>query len=229
MSSCRCLNIMVTALKSGYQAIQQWKANHVVPTSSNILNPRHKTILWRILNNALPIRSELEKRGIFCSPLYPRCNSKVETLDHIFMNCCHIYKTWFGSKLNIKILDQPITNFFDWLALSILHPDTEVMIQIAAIIYNIWFARNQSIFEEKSINEFQHANFLPQDHSNTLLRSDSTSNRRFLPNWKKPDAGLVKANCDASLSTPGWWGLGCIIRDSQELLRLGKFKVTMMF
>jgi hypothetical protein len=40
---------------------------------------RHQTLLWRILNEALPVRSELIKRGIHCSMICPRCYAKIET------------------------------------------------------------------------------------------------------------------------------------------------------
>lgn len=111
-------------VKSGYIAIQTWKNNSQASPSFNnedtriwkkIWNlhtiPRHKTILWRILNNSLPLRSELGKRGIHCSPLCPRCDLKIETMDRVFMRCPKIYRIWFGSVLNLKILDQPISNF----------------------------------------------------------------------------------------------------------------------
>jgi hypothetical protein len=143
----------VYTVKSGYQAIQQWKAisNSTPSTSTNDKQlwkklwslhtiPRHKTLLWRILNNALPIRSELGKRGILCTPLCPRCNNKIETIDHVFRTCSQISKTWFGSQLNLKILEHPITNFSDWLRHSIMHLKEDTMVQIAALTYTIWHA-----------------------------------------------------------------------------------------
>lgn len=147
-------------VKSGYTAIQIWKNGSQNSPSSSSENtklwkkiwnlhtiPRHKTILWRILNNSIPLRSELGKRGVLCSPLCPRCETKIETTDHIFMHCPNISKIWFRSNLNLKILDLPIPSFRDWLMHSILTLKEDTIIQIASITYNIWQARNQSIYE----------------------------------------------------------------------------------
>lgn len=154
------------SVKSGYTTIQTWKSrNDSAPTTSSrdsklwkkLWNlhtiPRHKNLLWRILTNSLPIRSELEKKGVKCSPLCPRCNIKIETLEHVFMTCQYISRTWFGSSLSLKIMEQPISNLIDWTAHSILNLKEEAMIQIASILYNIWQARNQAIFDDKFIPE----------------------------------------------------------------------------
>jgi hypothetical protein len=58
-----------------------------------------------------------------------------------------------GSTLNLKILEQPISDFKDWLTYSIINLKEEVLIQIASVVYNIWQARNQSIYEGKFVPE----------------------------------------------------------------------------
>lgn len=69
----------IYTVSSGYQAIQSWKHNSTTSPSTSSKDttlwkklwathtiPRHKMIFWRILNNFLPLRSELSKRGIQC-------------------------------------------------------------------------------------------------------------------------------------------------------------------
>jgi hypothetical protein len=146
-------------VKSGYQALQSWKiSNSDSPSSSGNSSdiwkklwfihtiPRHKMLTWRILNNALPTISALEKKGIQCSFLCPKCNAKIEDTNHIFMSCPNIIRAWFGSALNLQIKDQPINHFSDWLSHIIQHESEDVVIQVAAIAYYIWFARNLCIF-----------------------------------------------------------------------------------
>jgi len=153
-------------VKSGYKAIQIWKArSQTTARTSNENNsvwkklwnlntiPRHKTIIWRILTNSLPLRSELGKRGILCIPLCPRCESKVETLNHTFSSSPFISRTWFGSNVNLKILDIPMFDFQEWLTHSLLNVKEEIIIQIASIIYNIWQAHDQSIYENQNLPE----------------------------------------------------------------------------
>jgi hypothetical protein len=64
------------SVKSGYKAIREWQnQNSPVPSTSNSAAsvwkkiwtlhtiPRHKNLLWRILNHSIPVRAELSKRG----------------------------------------------------------------------------------------------------------------------------------------------------------------------
>jgi len=232
------------SVKSGYKAIQSWKTSSISNPSISSPDshlwkklwalhtiPRHKTILWRILNNSLPVKSELDKRGIHCIPLCPRCHTKVETLNHVFMSCPLITRTWFGSCLSLKIMEQPIHDVKDWIANIILTEKEDLIIQIASLTYNIWQARNQQVFEdltipevdiiqrsERCINEFIQAN----SPSSSPDISPPYSDRHVLcprpKRWIKPEAGWVKANSDANLQQPTKWGLGAIIRDEMGLV-----------
>ncbi|MCI01383.1 putative ribonuclease H protein, partial [Trifolium medium] len=100
------------SVKSGYNLLRHWQESDN-PSSANpnpysqvwkkLWNlqtiPRHKVIIWRIINKALPVRSELSRRGTLCSILCPRCLQKEETINHVFMDCNHAAMIWFGSKL----------------------------------------------------------------------------------------------------------------------------------
>lgn len=87
-------------------------------------------ILWRILTNSLPVTIELSKWSVPCSPLCPRCQSKLETITHVFLTCPNNVRTWFGSSLNINFAGHQTTNFQDWLYATIIHKDDATIIQI---------------------------------------------------------------------------------------------------
>jgi len=153
-------------VKSGYNTLKIWQTQQTnYPSTSSVETliwkkiwslhtiPRHKVLLWRILNNSLPVRSALSKRGIQCYPLCPRCHSKIETITHLFMTCPISKRVWFGSNLSINFDNFPNPNFTNWLCEAILHKDECIIIQIAAIICNLWHARNLSIFEDQMILE----------------------------------------------------------------------------
>lgn len=245
----------IYSVKSGYQAIRSWQIQQKHNTTPNCSSettvwkklwklhtiPRHKVILWRILHNSLPVRSELNKRGIHCSILCPRCNSKMETITHTFMTCPNILRTWFGSSLTIKFPDQPNPNFVNWLFDFILHEDEQIIIQTAAIIYSIWFSRNLSIFENKtlpeediilraehSIQEYKAATKTDPGQADSMTRSSNASTthnnstacttHNNSTKWRRPETGFVKANGDANLKYAGSWGIGAIIRDEEGLV-----------
>jgi hypothetical protein len=74
------------SVKSGYNLLCQWN-NATLPSSAHLNNqdkawqilwslntiPRHKVLLWRIIQGAVPVRSEHSKRGVPCNILCPRC------------------------------------------------------------------------------------------------------------------------------------------------------------
>jgi hypothetical protein len=164
---------------------------------------------------------------------------KQETSDHTFMHCHHTTKVWFGSKLGINF-DNNQQTFNDWLtyAINILKEDD--ICYIAAIINNIWFARNQQVFElkhidtntiidraQRSVHEFQLAiasnspnNTVSLHHSTTTNTHTQRSNTHTTVNkhWTKPGNDIIKVNSDANLAIDGRWGLGAACRNSQGVL-----------
>jgi hypothetical protein len=155
------------SVKSGYNLLCQW-FNDSLPGSAHnnsqdkiwkrlwSLNTilRHKVLLWRTIQNAVPVRSELSKRGVPCTILCPRCLLKEETLDHTFMKCQYVAKIWFGSKLGISF-DQSHFNISDWFIYALNNFKEEDLIYMAAITYGIWFVRNLKIFEDTDMVEDQ--------------------------------------------------------------------------
>lgn len=244
----------IYSVKSRYKAIKEWQTQSKTPSATSsskstvwkkiwALNTisRHKVMIWSILQNSLPVRSELNKGGIPCSILCPICNFRVETITHAFMTCPDINITWFGSRLTIKFSDCPNPNFVNWLFDFILHNKESTIIEIGAIIYSIWHARNLSIYENQWIHEekiiLRAENSLrdlfsaqmpkgasaAKSHlspsSNThLIRSNLEAPQQRVAKWRKPKLGFVKANSDANMKVLGHWGLGAIIRNEKGLV-----------
>jgi hypothetical protein len=200
-------------------------------------------LIWRILQRALPVRSELNKRGVPCNILCPRCLLKEETIEHVFMNCQHADRIWFGSKLGIKF-DHRHTNFPEWLSHAINSLKNEDLIYMAAVIYGIWYARNQKTFEyndiedyvtlEKAITSIQDYQKAMNTKSNTQHNvNTSRSSRRQQGSrtsnprrWIKPNSGKIKVNSDANLAVNDRWGLGATFRDCDgELLAAATWNI----
>lgn len=117
--------------------------------------------------------------------------------------------------------------------------EDNINIQIALITYNLWHARNQAVFEDYVVPEDVIirrassclASFL-QATVNDVDCSFSPKPVTPCPNqtlnipcnnrdqhWIKPDSNFIKANSDANLQIPGRWGMGCILRDDQGLVK----------
>jgi hypothetical protein len=116
------------SVKSGYQAIMQWKeSNQNTASTSNQssrlwdriwkLNvpPKHNHLLWRIMNNALPVKTNLAKKGVRCDPFCPRCPTTMETINHVFLECDWAKQVWIASPLTLNLSNNPIPHMHDWI------------------------------------------------------------------------------------------------------------------
>jgi hypothetical protein len=139
---------------------------------------------------------------------------------------------WFGSKLGVRFSNIQ-TSFADWLIYMVNSLKEEDIAYIAAIIYGIWYARNQHVFDNRDIEEWatlDNATKSIQEYKQATCREGPNQgiNRSRGPNnqhrqnpngnrnqgWSKPEEGTIKINCDANLTRSERWGLGTICRDS---------------
>ncbi|XP_071691407.1 uncharacterized protein [Rutidosis leptorrhynchoides] len=122
-------------------------------TLRNKLLPQNIEILvWRAQRNRLPIRLELDKKGIdLDSVRCPVCDEDLESLEHILLTCKHakdiwsrVYRWWGKSqptKLNISELFKGSTES------SNVDPNSNIWQTIIWVsAYKIWQNRNNKIF-----------------------------------------------------------------------------------
>jgi hypothetical protein len=117
------------SVKSGYQAIMEWNDNKTGQSTSSYngtntrwkklwsldVPPKQAHLIWRILNNFIPVKENLLKHGIRCVPLCSYCNKKVESINHIFLDCDWARQVWFASPLTINMENMEIKNLPDWI------------------------------------------------------------------------------------------------------------------
>jgi hypothetical protein len=114
-------------VKTRYHAIMEWgKASDTSKAStSNISNliwdmlwnlnvpPRHSTLVWRALKEAIPVKRNLFQKDIRCDPLCPRCHNKIESTYHVFLECDWAKQVWFSSPLTINLNANHFDNLYD--------------------------------------------------------------------------------------------------------------------
>jgi ribonuclease HI len=226
-------------VKSGYHAQMEWNLATTPhgQTSSNQHNtliwnklwkiqspPKQLHLLWRIINNALPTKTNLTNKRILNEPLCPRCSNAAETIDHAFLHYEWAAQVWFCSPLTITTSNSQINSFVEWLEYMIMHTQPETTQLIATITYCIWLARNNLIYNNKSIPAIEAVHQATQNlhdfklHS-TIARLPATSPKppSVICNsnsWSPPPVHSLKLNVDAHLTNDGRWALGWVMRRS---------------
>jgi hypothetical protein len=224
-------------VKDGYQAIMNWgkEGNNGSASTSTLheeiwgklwkLNvpPKHNHLLWRILNNALPTKTNLANRGVKCDPFCPRCPTKMETINHVFLDCDWAKQVWLASPLTINLHDNPIPNIADWFMNLIDTTNKDCLEQITAIIYSLWHARNMLVFQGKQLPQedvSKRAISHLQEYQKLCAANLASRNLHVVgrssndTSWSPPLRDTLKINVDAHLRRDGCWSSGLILRRS---------------
>lgn len=151
--------------KSGYfSAAKQSKSHLQVNRAFDNLNwtrdvwrsacsPKLRLFLWSIVNKAIPIGENLQKRGMLSAAKCPRCN-EVETDMHIFFTCPFAVEVWKLIPITGTVNIETGRNFIDTLGRfrdTICLPPSGVTGSILPwILWSIWTSRNALIFESRT-------------------------------------------------------------------------------
>ncbi|KAL9667546.1 hypothetical protein QQ045_001908 [Rhodiola kirilowii] len=178
-----------------------------------------KKFCWRDFHSALPAGISLHKRGLVKNVSCIQCGYKIETYAHTFLHCWFARAVW--DQLGVTDLCRlpEATSFADILQYSWIHHTSRKRQLVLVSLWLLWYNRNKLKHAEigYTLNEIV---YRVTNQSRAFEQNDSKylSSMRFLFNsefrWRKPPAGFVKINCDASLRDSVGGGIGIIARDS---------------
>ncbi|XP_019199082.1 PREDICTED: uncharacterized protein LOC109192835 [Ipomoea nil] len=106
--------------------------------------PKWKMFLWRAMNNILPTIKNLFIKRVEIDPTCAMCGLMHEDIMHSLVLCDYAKAIWSQSNLPIP---QIVTNvFYEWFGTLLDVLDSDVILFAAAILYNIWRARNEAVW-----------------------------------------------------------------------------------
>ena len=154
------------------------------------------TFTWKLLHQAIPVKAEINRRGVHCAMTCLMCNNACETQDHIFLYCDLARAVWFGADIPIRHLTQADITVDSWVKdLIKQHNASEhsnsILHKILTLLWCIWFHRNQIMFEGKQPNPME-----------IILTSTSLLNR-FLQNFSNNAGTTSGVRHPAQASTTG--------------------------
>jgi ribonuclease HI len=134
---------------------------HDIPNGSGTLHHNWKllwklklphkilTFTWKILHHALPLKTELNKRGINCANTCSLCNSITETMEHIFLQCSFARAVWLGVNITTASINANNIAVDHWIQNMINGPngDSNTLELVLTTLWCIWSQRNKVIFE----------------------------------------------------------------------------------
>lgn len=116
--------------------------------------PKLKLFIWKIKHGALPVGDRLEARHILTGAKCTHCGSD-ETITHLFFQCPFALRVWELVPFSGGFAPLSQNSFNEeWqrlLQLTVLPPVGLGRCPLAPwIIWSIWSARNQKIFQQRS-------------------------------------------------------------------------------
>lgn len=222
-------------VKSGYQAWVAGRTNNVIQADSmgwNNIRRLHvpyklRTFLWRFCNNTVPVRNILRSRGVRLPISCPMCDVDVEHLLHIFFDCSFAVQCWQIVNL---FHDMHAVEFApSWLLGKMSIRNSKEAEKIAMVLWGIWYARNQKVWEGKVINpsiamtiskkQVEDWQGAQKTHQITSAHTITGRNAKWVP----PPVGWKKLNVDAFVvAGEQSFGLGLVLRNEHGHFLMGK-------
>ncbi|XP_057793349.1 uncharacterized protein LOC131009970 [Salvia miltiorrhiza] len=184
-----------------------WKLN---------ITPKVRLFMWKCLEDALPLRCALRRRGLDLDPTCARCGESDETIEHVFRDCAWTTFFWRSSSLRLSIeqADRELC-FLAWISQIQLVDNADFHRIFCTFLWVIWYARNLLIFQHKELSHLDCFN-LGMKHLPLSLP------HRSLPKMQDQSLDVVpgfwRVWCDAAFKPDIGVGLGVFITDDNGIL-----------
>ncbi|XP_062114038.1 uncharacterized protein LOC133825058 [Humulus lupulus] len=120
--------------------------------------PKHRFLLWMVLNSYMLTRDNLAKVNLHLSSLLcPVCDDHLESHHHLFFNCCFSLKvlevifTWIGFPAWSPLYSAWTVNLHAGFSNNFI-PTLNMI--LAAVVYSIWRNRNRCLHDGYSLTAY---------------------------------------------------------------------------
>lgn len=186
--------------------------------------------------NALATRENLVRRRCAYFDLWPICQSRPESVEHLLFGCNLVRAVWFGSNLNFRVNWNSIHSVLEWSCALMEQFQNAVerdlfFRQVVWTGWFIWKGRNDFFFNNQPIDRLSvlycvrlaKAEFESATGLGVVSRPQSQA--AVIPpvtNWVPPSLGNLKVNCDVVVKKgPNQAAVAAILQDSNTVFGWG--------
>ncbi|KAF7802979.1 ribonuclease H [Senna tora] len=132
--------------RSGCNWTKLWK----LPLPQRILH-----FWWKTINNGLPLRWNLARKGFQIPAACPHGCDAPETAEHILKDCQYARRVWFASRLNLKVDELPAMSMIDGINQVMNSQNTgnpshqrQLTLLLISLCWSIYTQRNLLLFQQ---------------------------------------------------------------------------------
>ncbi|KAL0458446.1 UNVERIFIED_CONTAM: hypothetical protein Slati_0471800 [Sesamum latifolium] len=114
--------------------------------------PRVKTFMWRLCMGALPTLENLGRRKLGIVTLCPICDSQVETVTHIFLQCPFARQIWALSCIPWKCLSEWNQGVENWIMQVVREVSVVDKDRFFTLCWIIWQKRCKKLMENRQLD-----------------------------------------------------------------------------
>jgi hypothetical protein len=123
---------------NGTEGMLQWHKIWRMPCV-----PKVQQFIWRLAHNSLPVKRNIERRGIECDTLCVCCRRLDEDGAHLFLKCKQVKKIWCQIGLE-DVRDHLCTLQTSEAMVQRIHEiDTDKQILLCCTLWRWWTCRNK--------------------------------------------------------------------------------------
>ncbi|KAL0400959.1 UNVERIFIED_CONTAM: putative mitochondrial protein [Sesamum latifolium] len=115
-------------------------------------SPRIKTFMWRLCMGALPTLENLGRRKLGIVTLCPICDSQVETVTHIFLQCPFARQIWALSCIPWKCLSEWNQGVENWIMQVVREVSVVDKDRFFTLCWIIWQKRCKKLMENRQLD-----------------------------------------------------------------------------
>ncbi|GJN00674.1 hypothetical protein PR202_ga17870 [Eleusine coracana subsp. coracana] len=178
--------------------------------------PKLKQFMWRLGHNSLPLRKNIERRGMEIDTLCPMCHRLDEDGGHCFLKCKMVKKCWQQMNMEGIRLELLKLSSATEVVQTILDLEEKSRLQTITLLWAWWDSRNKTNAGEK-MRMTQEVIYMAMNAVSDVSIMKHTATMRvpkIKKRWIPPPIELLKINFDAAFfadSKSGGWGF--IVRD----------------
>jgi hypothetical protein len=178
--------------------------------------------VWRLAHNSLPVKRNIEKRGIECDTLCVCCRRLDEDGAHLFLKCKQAKQVWRLLEME-EIRDRMCTlPHAQAMVQDILEIETEKQVLICCTLWRWWTCMNKINTEGRSTMVEEVVRQGKYWASESLQLCQHVGEEKIASiqgQWERPATDMIKFNIDGAFvesTRRGGWGfvardhLGCL-------------------